>query len=387
MSGGSRLRRWIGVAAALALAALTSGAPPARADSLQVKNLVTDDPAVNPAVLTDPNLKNAWGLSATAASPFWVSANGTGLSTLYRVDGRTNAPTKVGLEVTIPGDGSVTGQVTNPLGAAGAFNGDAFLFASEDGTISGWRGALGTTAEILQTGSADNVYKGTASAVVDGHAYLYSANFRNGTIDVLKGDSGAPELSGRFTDPNLPAGYAPFGIQRLGDTIYVTYALQDAAKEDDVAGAGHGFVTAFDLQGNLINRIGTGGTLNSPWGLAIAPSTFGSFAGDLLVGNFGDGRINVFDPTGGSFLGQLSDLSGQPIVIDGLWGLMVGNGGGAGSPDKLYFTAGPNDETHGLFGVIQSVPEPSSVLLLLSGSAVALAAGRRRLAPPGRRVS
>ncbi|WP_165250436.1 TIGR03118 family protein [Paludisphaera soli] len=374
------IRRWTSIAAALLLAVLASASRPARADAFLVKNLVTDDPSVNPAVLTDPSLKNAWGLSATATGPFWVSANGTGLSTLYRVDGATDAPTKLGLEVSIPGDGSVTGQVANPLAAAGAFNGDAFLFASEDGTISGWRGALGTTAEVLQTGLVDNVYKGMTSAVVDGHAYVYSANFRLGTVDVLKGDGGAPDLTGRFTDPGLPSGYAPFGIQRLGDTIYVTYALQDAAKEDDVAGAGHGFVTAFDLQGNFLNRIGSAGMLDSPWGLAIAPSTFGSFAGDLLVGNFGDGRINVFDPTGGGFLGQLGDSSGRPLVIDGLWGLMVGNGGLAGSPDKLYFAAGPNGEAHGLFGVIQAVPEPSSVLLLLSGSTVALWAGARRRA-------
>lgn len=382
MSGRLWLCRGIAtLACASALVILSPGAQTARGSLFVATNLVTDDPLVNPAALTDPHLQNAWGISATATGPFWVSANGTGLSTLYRVDPVTNVPTKVGLEVKIPGAGNVTGQVNNPVGA-GAFNGDAFLFVSEDGTISGWRGALGTTAEILQSPDSNNVYTGTTAAEIGGHGYLYSANFHTGKIDILKGDSGAPDPTGKFTDPNLPAGYAPFGIQRLGNTIYVTYALQGASGRDDVPGAGHGYVNAFDLQGNLINRIGTGGTLNSPWGLAIAPSTFGAFAGDLLVGNFGDGRINVFDPTTRAFLGQLSDLSGHAIAIDGLWGLMVGNGV-TGSADKVYFAAGPNDEAHGLFGVIEAapgvaVPEPSSWLSLLPGLAVILHSSRRR---------
>jgi len=371
-------RRWVPIlASALALASPSFWSRPARAERFLVTNLVTDDPTVNPAILTDPNLKNAWGVSATSTSPFWVSANGSGLALLYRVDPITNAPTKVtNLEVTIPGDGGVTGQATNPV--TSGFNGDVFLFVSEDGTISGWRGALGNRAEVLATGMPLNVYKGTTTADINGHGYLYAANFHTGAIDILKGDENAPDLTGKFVDPNLPAGFAPFGIQRLGDTIYVTYALQDAAGRDDVPGAGNGFVSAFDLQGNLLDRIGSKGALNSPWGVAIAPDSFGAFAGDLLVGNFGDGRINVFDPTTHAFLGQLSDAAGQPIVIDGLWGLIVGNGVSAGGVDKVYFTAGPNDEAHGLLGVIQAVPEPSAMLLFLTGSAVTLWVGRRR---------
>src|SRR5262249_25522903 len=184
-------------------------------------------------------------------------------------------------------------------------------------------------------------------------------------IDVMKGDPGAPNLTGQFLDPNLPAGYAPFNIAVLNGKIYVTYALQDSAKHDDEKGAGHGFVSAFDLQGNFLGRIGTMGTLNSPWGLEIAPSSFGKFAGDLLVGNFGDGTINVFnpDPTTPGFLGQLKDRNGSVISIDGLWGLITGNNGNGGSSQKLYFTAGPSDESHGLFGVLQSAPEPSSAVL------------------------
>lgn len=340
---------------------------PIRADSVFVQtNLVTDDQSVNHAVLTDLNLKNAWGISSSPTSPFWVSNNGTGTSTLYGVNPLTNFPTKQALTVSIPGDGSVTGQVFN--GGTG-FNADRFLFVSEDGTISGWRGALGTVAEILQSPDPTTVYKGAATATIGLNSYLYSANFSAGKIDVLKGSSGAPDLTGSFLDPNLPAGYAPFNIQNLGGKLYVTYALQDGAKHDDVAGAGHGIVDAFDLQGNLLTRIATQGVLNSPWGLAIAPIGFGEYGGDLLVGNFGDGRINAFDPNGLGQVGTLSvDPFGTPLEIDGLWGLRFGSGAGnGGNADLLYFSAGPNDETNGLFGSIAAVPAPGSALLFLVG--------------------
>jgi uncharacterized protein (TIGR03118 family) len=365
-----------GVSLALAL--------PAAATSFTVVNLVTDDQSVNAAQITDPNLKNAWGISYSPTSPFWVSSNEVGLAVLYRVDPLSNATTKQGLEVTIPGAGNVTGQVFNPA-SAGNFNGDLFLFVSEDGTISGWRNALGTTAERFQVADNANVYKGTALDTTGGHSYLLSANFRAGTIDVLKGDTGAPDLTGRFTDPNLPANYAPFNIQALGSRLYVTYALQDAPKHDDVPGPGHGFVNAFDLQGNILGRIGTMGVLNSPWGLAIAPSSFGSFAGDLLVGNFGDGTVNVFsaDPATPGSLGPLLGTDGLPIVIDGLWGLIPGNDGNGGSSQNIYFSAGPTAETHGLFGVL-SVPEPASLLVLVVGT---LAMCARRGVQEGRKRS
>jgi len=337
-------------------------------------------------------LKNAWGISHSGSSPFWVSDNGAGVATLYGVNPTTNAVTKISLTAdpsggvvipaTPPGSGTPTGQVFNTASATGAFDGDLFLFVSEDGTISGWRGQLGTVAEVLQTGFATNVYKGTTEITTGGHSYLLSANFRAGTIDVLKGDNAAPALLGKFVDPNLPSGYAPFNIQVLGNRIYVTYALQDSAKHDDDPGAGHGFVDAFDLQGNLLGRIGTRGPLDSPWGLAIAPSSFTGIAGDLLVGNFGDGTINVFnpDPTTPGFLGALNGTDGKPIVIDGLWGLIPGNDGSGGSIQDIYFAAGPNGEMNGLFGVLQSgqaassVPEPSSLSLGLAG--VALLVGR-----------
>jgi uncharacterized protein (TIGR03118 family) len=354
--------------------AVSAIATTSKGEFISVTNLVTDDQSVNSAQITDTSLKNPWGISQSTGSPFWVSDNGTGVATLYQVNPITNATTKMivgsppdpsgGVVIPPPGSGTPTGQVFNAAGAA-AFNGDTFLFVSEDGTISGWRNALGTRAEILQSPDIANVYKGAALDTTGGHSYLLSANFRAGTIDVLKGDTAAPGLAGRFLDPNTPAGYAPFNIQVLGNRIYVTYALQDTAKHDDVSGPGHGFVTAFDLQGTLLGRIGSMGTLNSPWGLAIAPSSFTGFAGDLLVGNFGDGTISVFNPNPATpgFLGQLTGADGKPITIDGLWGLTPGNDMSGGSSQNIYFSAGPNEEANGLFGVLQSVPEPRSMVL------------------------
>ena len=333
--------------------------------SFDATNLVTDDQSAHAAQITDPGLVNAWGISFGPSSPFWVSANGSGTSTIYAVNPTTQVTAKQGLTVSIPGNGSVTGQVFNSNPAA--FNGDNFLFVSEDGTVSGWRGALGTTAETLATASSANVYKGSAFATISGNSYLYAANFRAATIDVFKGTAAAPALAGSFTDPNLPAGYAPFNVQNLNGTLYVTFAVQDATKHDEVAGAGQGIVDSFDLQGNLLGRVATGGKLNAPWGIAIAPSSFGAMAGDLLVGNFGDGRITAFDASTHAVVGQILGADGQPLSIDGLWALSAGNDGSGGSSHLLYFSAGPDGETHGLFGVLTPVPEPSSYVLLIAG--------------------
>ena len=354
LSGGS------GTGFFFVLATLLCWVSSAGATLFSVTNLVTDDQLANPAVITDSNLVNAWGISFSPTSPFWVSSNEKGLAVLYRVDPVTNVPTKVGLEVTIPGAGNPTGQVF--ANVSGNFNGDLFLFVSEDGTVSGWRGALGTNAETLATALPGNSYKGSALATIGTDAYLYAADFAGAQIDVYKGNAGAPDLAGNFTDPNLPAGFAPFNIQKIGNELYVTYALV-GANGDDVAGPGNGFVSAFDLQGNFLGRVASQGSLNSPWGLALAPASFGQFAGDLLVGNFGDGHINVFDPSTDAFLGQLLGSDGSPLAIDGLWGLTPGNGGQAGSPQFIYFSAGPNDEGHGLFGVL-AVPEPGTIALM-----------------------
>lgn len=358
------------IAAALAAVSTASVAQVTRTD------LVTDDPAAHPAKITDPGLVNAWGISASPTGPFWVSSNGAGTATLYSVNPASQATAKLGLTVAIPGDGSVTGQVFN--GNPAAFNGDNFLFVSEDGTVSGWRSALGTTAETLMAASTGNVYKGAALGSVGGNSYLYAANFRGGTIDVNKGSAAAPGLSGSFADALLPAGYAPFNIQNLNGTLYVTYAQQDATRHDEIAGAGSGIVDKFDLQGHLLGRVATGGTLNAPWGLAIAPSSFGALAGALLVGDFGDGRINAFDVATNGFLGQVAGTDGAALTIDGLWGLAAGNGANGGSSSLLYFSAGPDDESHGLFGVLTPVPEPATGLLMVVGLGGVMAAARRR---------
>jgi uncharacterized protein (TIGR03118 family) len=359
-----------------AVAAVAIAAPGTAAAQFSVRNLVTDDPMVHAGQITDPGLVNAWGLSYAPTSPFWVSSNGTGEAQLYAVNPATQATTKQGLTVSIPGDGTVTGQAFNSN--ASAFGGDLFTFVSEDGTISGWRSALGTTAETLVPGSSANVYKGVAFGTIGGSSYLYAANFRTGAIDVEKGSAAAPSLTGTFADPNLPSGYAPFNVQNLGGTLYVTYAQQDAAKHDEVAGAGLGLVDSYDLQGHLLGRVATAGTLNAPWGLAIAPGSFGAMAGALLVGNFGDGRINAYDPATHAFLGQVQDAGGGLLDIDGLWAISPGNGGNGGSASLLYFTAGPDDESHGIFGVLTPVPEPSLTLLLLAGLLGLMPMTRRR---------
>ena len=290
------------------------------------------------AKLTDPNLVDPWGIAFTPSSPAWIANEGTGVATLYT--GGVQSPpviSQLGLVVTIPGPGpggsggTPTGIVFNgatPFSVT-PFNGDLFLFSSLNGGIFGWRNALGTTAETLQLPSNANVYNGLAFAIigstVNPNAYLYAANFRSGTIDVIKGSAGQPDLPGHFTDPTLPAGYAPFNIQNLGGQLFVTYAQQDASKSQPVAGAGFQFVDAFDLNGNFIKRLASGGALNVPFGLAIAPADWGSFGGDLLVGNRGDGTINAYDPTTGAFIGPLTDAQGHPISNALLTALAFGN--------------------------------------------------------------
>ena len=324
-------------------------------------NLVSDGAV--PADLVDAALVNAWGLVASATSPWWVADNGTDSSTLY--NGSTGA--KLSLRVSVPSapTGVVFNGGTGFVVTSGSTSGAArFIFATEEGTILGWSPSVAPTQAVVAVDNSAGgaVYKGLAIASTAAGDRLYATNFHAGTVDVF--DAAFHPVLGGFTDAALPPGYAPFGIRHLGGTIYVTYALQDADKHDDVAGVGHGFVNAFDTEGNLLRRVASTGRLNSPWGLAVAPADFGTFSGDLLVGNFGDGHINAFDP--GHFRGdgelrprgQLHAADGPPITIDGLWAIAFGNGAAAGPTNALFFTAGPFGEAHGLFGKLVVTTAP-----------------------------
>jgi uncharacterized protein (TIGR03118 family) len=338
------------VLALLALGAMVVAAPlsAAKPTGFTFNPLVSDQAGVAP--VTDPDLVNPWGLTSSAGSPWWVSDNGTNKSTLYN-----GAGTKQGLVVSVAG--GPTGTVFNPTaGFVLPTGGKAlFLFDSEDGIIRGWNGAQGTTAIVVKDRSGvDAIYKGLAIANTANGPRLYAADFHNARIDVLDGSFGLVPNSG-FEDPSLPAGFAPFNVQVLGDRVFVSYAKQDEDAEDEIAGQGRGRVDVYDLAGNLLGGIDGHGQLNAPWGLAIAPPSFGSFAGDLLVGNFGDGQINAFHEFNpGQFLhaGELRDADNRPLTIDGLWALQVSQGGNNGTAGQLFFTAGPDDETHGLFGTI-----------------------------------
>jgi uncharacterized protein (TIGR03118 family) len=376
-----------GYAGALLLAAgtmLMSGGGRANAQSYLQTNLVTDDQSITAASKTDPNLINPWGIALSpTGGAFWTSNNGSGRSGLYtgNVNGSTIAV--AGLAPTIPGPtagviGTPTGQIFNgtsdfKVGTTAS----SFITASEDGTLAGWGG--GGAANLAVDNSASGaVYKGLAIGSVGSSNFLYAANFNSGHIDVFNGTFGAASLAGSFTDPNAPAGYAPFNVQNLGGSLYVTYAQQDADKHDEIDGAGKGFVDVYNTSGNLLSRVATGSAvsisglsaLNAPWGLALAPSNFGAFSNDLLVGNFGSGQIDAFNPTSGAFLGAMKDANGNPIVIDGLWGLSFGNGVSAGDQNVLYFTAGTDGEAHGLFGSLSpaAAPEPSECVTFGLGS-------------------
>ena len=340
-----------GLALAVLIAALFAVMPlrAAEDNAYTVTPLVSDQPGVAPVV--DSDLVNAWGLAASSTSPWWVADNGTSKSTLYN----GNTGQKVALTVTVGTDSGPTGVVFNGGSSFVVTNGTSsaparFIFDSEDGVIRGWNPGVDPTNAVVAPASADPgaIYKGLAIA----GGMLYANDFHNGVVDVF---DGSWALVNQFTDPGLPSGYAPFGIQAIGSRIFVSFAKQDANAEDEVAGQGLGFVDAFDTAGNLVARVAQHGQLNAPWGLALAPADFGRFSGDLLVGNFGDGTINAFEPQSNGhfgFRGQLRNGSGHAISIDGLWALEFGNGANAGPTNTLFFTAGPDDETHGLFGRI-----------------------------------
>jgi uncharacterized protein (TIGR03118 family) len=366
-----RSRRILGPGAVIIIALLGLGilltrqTPAAPGGSYLQTNIVSDIKGT--ARVTDPQLINPWGIVSGPATPFWIADNRAGVSSLYTGTGArfTGAPASVG----IPGPAaSAAGAVSAPTGVV--FNGSSsfgvhqgaasgpslFLFATEDGTIAGWSPAASVANAIIAVDhSAEGaVYKGLTLAT-GGQNLIYAANFRENSIDVFDGKFQPVVKAGAFTDSMIPPGFAPFSIANLNDKLYVTYAKQNSARHDDVAGAGNGYVDVYDLNGTLISRLIARGALDSPWGLALAPAGFGKFGNDLLVGNFGDGRINAFDRVSGKFLGSLNDQHGKTLHIDELWGLAFGNGQNTGDANTLFFTAGIGGQKHGLFGSLQAM--------------------------------
>jgi uncharacterized protein (TIGR03118 family) len=345
------------------LLGLAPGLMPAATGYL-VRNLISDQAGV--ADLTDPNLVNGWGIAISAASPFWICDGGTGLSTVYTASASafSISATKAAIPPSSSGANKVcTGIIANSVTTSflvgpAPGRGPNFIFATEGGTLSGWASAVDPlNAQMAVDNSATGaVYKGLAM-VGGATPQLYVANFKTGTIDVFDGTWKPVTLAaGAFTDPAVPAGFAPFNVQNLGGKLYVTYAKQGASKTFDAPGVGNGYVDVYDTTGKLLQHLTEKGNLNSPWGVQIAPATFGRFGGALLVGNFGDGMINAYDTTTGTWLGTLTDQNGKNLVIDGLWGLQFGNGGSGGDVNSLYFTAGPSQQRHGMFGIIVSNP-------------------------------
>ena len=350
----SKSFRGLATIGAAALIAWVAGAANAReqANIYTVHALVSDSAAV-PAPATDASLVNGWGLTAGPTTPWWAANNGTNTSTLYN-----GAGAKLALTVAVAGaptgtvfNGSASDFVVSQNGKSGVAR---FLFATEGGTIMGWSPGVNVTAAVtgVDRSGSGAIYKGLATA----NDKLYATDFHNGRVDVF--DKSFNLVPGGFSDPKIAKGYAPFGIQALGGNIFVTYARQDAAKKDHVAAPGQGFVDEFTPDGVLVARVVNSGKKNAPlnasWGLALAPADFGVFAGDLLVGNFGNGRISAYTQRGAKwvYMGQLRDADGTPIAIDGLWAIAFGNGAAAGPTSTLYFLSGPSAEAHGLFGSV-----------------------------------
>jgi uncharacterized protein (TIGR03118 family) len=322
--------------------------------------LVSDGAVAAPH--TDANLKNAWGVAFNPKGFVWVADNATNLATLYDGNGVPQS-----LVVTIPagtnGDAAPTGIVFNgtqsfTVTQNGKSGVAAFIFSGEGGTIAAWAPAVGPTTAFTMhdDGAGGAVYKGLALAANNGNNFLYATDFHNNKIDVFDTNFNKVSMPGGFVDTAIPAGFAPFGIQLIGSNLFVTYAMQDAAKHDDVAGAGLGMVDMFDTAGNLKQRFATGGPLNAPWGIAQAPGNFGTLSGTILIGNFGDGTINAFDAASGKSLGPVKSSNGNAIVEPGLWGLAFGNNLDNQPSNTLFFAAGPNDEADGVYGRIDLNP-------------------------------
>ncbi|MEX3636400.1 TIGR03118 family protein [Paraburkholderia sp. BR14320] len=333
----------------------SSTSPPVQS-SFTATALVSDGAV--PAAHTDANLKNPWGVAFNPKGFAWVADNGTNVATLYDGNGVPQS-----LVVTIPdgknGSASPTGIVFNGTqsflvtenGKSGVA---AFIFTGEGGTITAWAPAVGPTNAFVMydDGAGGAVYKGLALAAMNNGNFLYATDFHNNKIDVFDSSFTKVSMPGAFTDPAMPAGFAPFGIQAIGSNLFVTYAMQDAAKHDDVAGAGLGMVDVYDTAGNLKQRFATGGPLNAPWGIAQAPASFGSMSGAIIIGNFGDGMINAFNASTGQSMGPISGPNNSPIVEHGVWGIGFGNDLSNQPSSTLFFAAGPNDEADGVYGRI-----------------------------------
>jgi uncharacterized protein (TIGR03118 family) len=345
------------LAAALLVVGTSSASRPG--NHYQVTPLASDVSGIAP--VTDVHLQNTWGLARGPATPWWIANNGTASTSVYtstgtRVDigglpaqGVPGAPTGAVFSG-ISGQFQV-GTAADPT-ALGASN---FVFDSEDGTISAWR--IGSTAAqvTVDMSSSDAVFKGLAISNGPSGPRLYATDFANRSVDVFDGSWNPVHVAGAFVDPALPKDFSPFGIQTIGDRIFVTYAEQQPGSDDEAHEQGLGFVDAYDLDGKFVGRVGQHGQLNAPWGLAQAPASFGRFGGDLLVGNFGDGRINAYEEmSNGHFehRGTLHVATHGKLSIDGLWALEFGNTAPNGAPQTLFFTAGIDDEAHGLFGTI-----------------------------------
>jgi uncharacterized protein (TIGR03118 family) len=351
---GDGMRKAAALSAVAAFAALTwTSVGPATATTdamatVQVHKLVSDQPGA--AQITDPNLVNAWGLALSPSSPLWVSDNGSDSSTIYATSG--SSVSKVPLTVSVP-SAAPTGAMFNDTSAfvvPGTGQPALFLFATETGKIAAWNPATGTVAKTVAS-VRGAVFKGLAIAHSPFGPLLLATDFHNGRVSVFDSSFTRLSVPGLFRDSALPAGYAPFNVMEVGKRVYVTYAKQDADAHDDVPGLGHGFVDVYTNFGAFLSRLVSRGALDSPWGMAVAPNGFGPLAGKLLIGNFGNGRIHVYNRWSGSMVATLHAQSGRPLVIDGLWGLAVGNATAGGS-DAVWFSAGPDGEAHGLLGTL-----------------------------------
>jgi uncharacterized protein (TIGR03118 family) len=380
----------LGIVCALTVAACggggssaSQGVPPA-AMGFSDTALVSNNNAILATAKTiDANLQNPWGIAVAPGAPFWIADNNSNLSTLYSGIGANETQAITGspnIGIAIPA--SAAGVQANPTGQVYNGNGgfliatsagqesSLFIFDGEGGTIAAWAKDSGATAvtaydDGVVNGANHAVYKGLAIGTVGGAAFLYATDLHNNKVDVFDTNFSKPAaMQGKFVDPNIPAGFAPFGIQALNGNLYVTFAKQDSAKHDETTGAGLGYVDVFDFSGNLVGQFASAGALNAPWGIAIAPAGFGSLQGDVLIGNFGDGTISIFSPNGtalANFEGPLMSTAGQPLTFPGLWSLAFGNGDADKPVTTLFYTAGFADQTDGVFGGITLTSNPTPV--------------------------